>query len=158
MLLLHFFSSLSQHAFPYLQSRSTSPNTCSGTLSSVQELFEGKTTTVDDMIVPKFETLLQTLKLPTSALPLPLAVLCLNLFYASIFLGIVGSLLVLLNVRFGGVLLALFLLGVTPVMHNFWDYEGKESFVEMIMFMKNLSMLGACLMFIDKHKGKVKKD
>ena len=70
-----------------------------------------------------------------------------------------GSILILFNFRFGGSLLALFLLGVTPVMHNFWDYEGKEQFTEMIMFMKNLSMFGACLMFVDKPvapKGKQK--
>lgn len=38
-----------------------------------------------------------------------------------------------------------FLVGVTPVMHDFWNREGQEREMQQINFMKNLSLLGAAI-------------
>ena len=63
-------------------------------------------------------------------------------------LAIVGGLSILLGYRgrLGAWLIVLFLVGVTP-MHNFWavsDPVMKQ--LQMIMFMKNISMLGGALL------------
>src|SRR5690349_7013312 len=62
---------------------------------------------------------------------------------AALFSG-VGGLLVLfgLKVRLGATLLILFLIPTTVIMHAFWLYEGPTRDLQMIMFLKNLSMLG----------------
>jgi putative oxidoreductase len=50
----------------------------------------------------------------------------------------------------GIVLLAVFLVGVTPVMHNFWTVKDPQArMVEMINFSKNLALLGALLMLLE---------
>jgi putative oxidoreductase len=64
-------------------------------------------------------------------------------------LAFVGGLLILLGyrARIGAWLIALFLVGVTPMMHNFWavsDPMARQ--MQMIMFMKNVAMLGGALM------------
>jgi len=49
--------------------------------------------------------------------------------------------------RYGAWLIALFLLPVTVIMHNFWTIaEPMAARIQYIMFMKNLSMLGAALL------------
>jgi len=64
-------------------------------------------------------------------------------------LAFVGGLLILLGyrARIGGWLIALFLIGVTPMLHNFWavaDPMARQ--IQMIMFMKNVAMLGGALL------------
>ena len=44
--------------------------------------------------------------------------------------------------------LAVFLLVVTPIMHNFWGVPSRQQEQEMIHFLKNLTMLGAALLFL----------
>lgn len=63
-------------------------------------------------------------------------------------LAIVGGLSILLGYRakVGAWLIALFLVGVTP-MHNFWAvHDPVMAQIQMIMFMKNISMLGGALL------------
>jgi putative oxidoreductase len=49
--------------------------------------------------------------------------------------------------RAGAALLIIFLLGVTPMMHNFWVVEDPQARMsEMVNFMKNVALLGAALM------------
>ena len=43
--------------------------------------------------------------------------------------------------------IALFLIGVTPAMHNFWVESGAERAADMGHFMKNMALLGGTLMF-----------
>jgi putative oxidoreductase len=64
-------------------------------------------------------------------------------------IAILGGLSILLgyHARIGAWLIALFLIGVTPMMHNFWavtDPMARQ--MQMIMFMKNVSMLGGALL------------
>ena len=64
-------------------------------------------------------------------------------------LSIAGGLSILLgyNARIGAWLIALFLVAVTPMMHNFWAVKDPMmAQMQMIMFLKNLSMLGGALL------------
>ncbi|HEY1657729.1 MAG TPA: DoxX family protein [Candidatus Sulfotelmatobacter sp.] len=64
-------------------------------------------------------------------------------------LAIAGSLSILLGYRakIGGWLIALFLIGVTPMMHKFWGVTDPMAHqLQFNMFMKNLSMLGGALL------------
>jgi putative oxidoreductase len=63
-------------------------------------------------------------------------------------LALVGGLSILLGYRakFGAWLIILFLVGITPMMHNFWAVtDPMMRQMQMVMFMKNLSMLGGAL-------------
>jgi putative oxidoreductase len=64
-------------------------------------------------------------------------------------LAIVGGLSILLGyrARMGAWLIALFLVGVTPMMHKFWVVPDPMMHqLQMIMFMKNMAMLGGALL------------
>jgi putative oxidoreductase len=68
---------------------------------------------------------------------------------ASGIIAILGGLSILLGYRakLGAWLIALFLVGVTPMLHNFWTVaDPMMCQMQMIMFMKNVSMLGAALL------------
>jgi len=71
-----------------------------------------------------------------------------------VFAGI-GGLLVLLGVqiRLGAVLLILFLLPLTIVMHAFWMYEGANQEMQMLMFLKNISIIGGLLVLASSESG-----
>lgn len=59
-----------------------------------------------------------------------------------------GGLCILLGVlpRWGLAALALFFIGVTPVMHDFWNYaEPMARAAQMVNFTKNVALLGAVL-------------
>lgn len=50
--------------------------------------------------------------------------------------------------KIGAILLVVFLVPVTFIMHAFWSIEDPmQSQMQMVMFLKNLSMLGGALMF-----------
>jgi putative oxidoreductase len=64
-------------------------------------------------------------------------------------LALVGGLSVAIgyHARIGAWLIALFLVCVTPLMHKFWTVsDPMMHMMQFIMFMKNLSMLGAALL------------
>jgi putative oxidoreductase len=64
-------------------------------------------------------------------------------------LAVIGGLLILLGfrARIGAWLIALFLVGVTPMMHKFWAISDPMIHqTQFVMFMKNLAMLGAALL------------
>jgi putative oxidoreductase len=63
-------------------------------------------------------------------------------------IALVGGLSVLLGfrTRFGAVLLVIFLVPVTVMMHNFWAVTDPVTHhIERAMFLKNLTMLGGAL-------------
>ena len=63
-------------------------------------------------------------------------------------LALAGGLSILLGyrARMGAWLIVLFLVGVTPMMHNFWSVTDPMIYqMQMVMFMKNVSMLGGAL-------------
>ncbi|WP_415383106.1 DoxX family protein [Halosimplex sp. TS25] len=48
----------------------------------------------------------------------------------------------------GALLVIGFLVGVTPVMHDFWGQEGEDRQNELIHFLKNAGLAGAALVFL----------
>ncbi|ADJ14931.1 DoxX family protein [Halalkalicoccus jeotgali] len=43
-----------------------------------------------------------------------------------------------------------FLVGVTPLMHDFWNAEGQERDTEQTNFLQNVALLGAALVFLGR--------
>jgi putative oxidoreductase len=76
------------------------------------------------------------------------------LLLATVF-ELIGGLLVFLGlwVRFGALLLILFLVPSTFVFHHFWELQGLERSTQMINFMKNTSILGGLLIILALGKG-----
>ncbi len=76
-------------------------------------------------------------------------------------LSLAGGLSILLgyHAKFGAWLLVLFLVPVTLMMHKFWAIaDPSEAQVQMVMFMKNLSMLGGALIITQFGAGPVSFD
>ncbi|MBI2185594.1 MAG: DoxX family protein [Acidobacteria bacterium] len=64
---------------------------------------------------------------------------------------VIGGLSVLLGLwpHIGAACLGLFLIGVTPIMHDFWDIaDPVQRMNEMAHFTKNLALLGGVLMMV----------
>ena len=88
----------------------------------------------------------------------PLASLSVPLSGAMVF---VGALSVLLGykARYGAWLIVLFLIPVTLSMHNFWAVSDPAAAgIQQIMFMKNMSMLGAALLIAHFGSGPLSLD
>jgi len=76
-------------------------------------------------------------------------------------ISVVGGLSILLGYRakIGAWLIVLFLLIVTPIMHKFWGLtDPMMAQVQMINFMKNLSMLGGALLIVQFGAGPLSLD
>ena len=76
-------------------------------------------------------------------------------------LAIVGGLSILLGyrARIGAWLIVLFLLGVTPMMHKFWGVADPMMHqMQMIMFMKNVAMMGGALLITQFGSGPLSLD
>lgn len=76
-------------------------------------------------------------------------------------MALVGGLSILMGykARVGALLIALFLIPVTLMMHNFWVYEDPAvAHMQQINFMKNLAMLGGAFLVIYFGAGPVSLD
>lgn len=69
---------------------------------------------------------------------------------------IVGSISVILGykVQIGASLLLVFLVLATYFFHDFWTFEGQEREMQMIQFMKNLSLMGTMVYLIANGSGR----
>ena len=83
---------------------------------------------------------------PSPRLMLALAIVFLLFGSVSVILGY--------HARFGAALLLVFLALATYYFHDFWTFTGQEKDMQMIQFMKNLSMMGAMLFLIANGPGK----
>lgn len=66
-------------------------------------------------------------------------------------LALIGGVSVILGyrARFGALLLLVFLVPVTLVMHKFWGLPDPQvAMMQKIQFMKNVSLMGGCLMIM----------
>ncbi len=64
------------------------------------------------------------------------------------------SILVGFKARYGAWLIVLFLVPVTLSIHHFWTFTNAGEYqIQMIMFMKNISMLGAALIITQLGSG-----
>ena len=99
--------------------------------------------------IPQFSAVVGYME--SKGVPLP----NLMLVGAIVFL-LVGSLSVITGykTRLGATLLLVFLILATYFFHNFWQLEGEARQMEMIQFMKNLSMAGAMLFLIANGGGR----
>ena len=77
------------------------------------------------------------------------------LLAASVICEIVGGLLVFLGlgVRLGALLLLLFMIPATVLFQHFWTFQGPERELQMVMFLKNLSIIGGLLGLLAYDKG-----
>ncbi len=73
---------------------------------------------------------------------------------------IVGSLSVIagFKIRFGAALLLVFLVLATYFFHDFWNFEGQEQQMQMIQFMKNLSLMGTMVFLMANGAGGMSLD
>ncbi len=68
---------------------------------------------------------------------------------------IAGSLSIIVGfrARIGAGLLAIFLAAATYYFHDFWTFTGQDQQLQMIQFMKNLSLFGTMLFFMANGTG-----
>ncbi|MGD9126538.1 MAG: DoxX family protein [Planctomycetia bacterium] len=71
-----------------------------------------------------------------------------------------GGLSVLLGVkaRLGALALLIFLLPVTLIFHDFWQYADLEQTMQMIHFLKNLAIMGGLLVLLGHGAGPISYD
>jgi putative oxidoreductase len=79
---------------------------------------------------------------------------------AAIVLELGGGLLVALGyrARLGAFALAVFVVPTTLIFHDFWTLTGPDYQLQMIMFLKNLSMLGGLLLVMAFGPGRFSVD
>lgn len=79
---------------------------------------------------------------------------------AAILFEVGGGLSVALGykAKLGAAALIIFLIPATPIFHNSWTYQGMEQEVQMIMFMKNLAIMGGLLSVIGLGAGPLSLD
>lgn len=64
--------------------------------------------------------------------------------FLSLVVEIAGGLCILLGLqaRISALLLCVYLIPVTLIMHNFWGYTGPEHQMQLVNFLKNISIMG----------------
>jgi putative oxidoreductase len=76
-------------------------------------------------------------------------------------MALVGAISIIIGykAKWGAWILVAFLIPVTLIMHNFWAYtDPMQHQMQMIMFMKNLSMLGGALLIASHGAGSISLD
>jgi putative oxidoreductase len=103
--------------------------------------------------IPKFNDV--ATYMASEGVPLPQVMLV----GAIVFL-IAGSLSVIagFRIRVGAALLLVFLVLATYFFHDFWKFEGQEQQMQMIQFMKNLSMMGTMVFLMANGAGALSLD
>ena len=98
--------------------------------------------------IPKFNDVVGSMA--SEGVPMPQVALV----GAIVFL-IAGSLSVIagFKIRLGATLLLLFLVLATYYFHDFWKFEGQERQMQMIQFMKNLSLMGTMVFLMANGAG-----
>jgi putative oxidoreductase len=73
---------------------------------------------------------------------------------------VAGSLSVIAGykTRIGAALLLVFLILATYYFHDFWNFEGQEQQLQMIQFMKNLSLMGTMVFLMANGGGALSLD
>lgn len=78
------------------------------------------------------------------------------LLYGAIFLLITGGLMVLFGYRstLGAIMLLMYWVPVTFIVHDFWNFPLPELRIQSILFMKNIAITGGLLMLVGKGSGR----
>lgn len=103
--------------------------------------------------IPKFNDVVSYMA--SEGVPLPQFALV----GAIVFL-VAGSLSVItgFKTRYGAAMLLVFLVLATYFFHDFWNFRGQEQQLQMIQFMKNLSLMGTMLFLIANGPGAMSVD
>ena len=103
--------------------------------------------------IPKFSDVAKYMA--SEGVPLPQLMLV-----GAISFLIVGSLSIIAGykARMGAGLLFVFLVLATYFFHDFWNFDGQEQQMQMIQFMKNLSLIGTMLYLIANGAGPMSLD
>ena len=103
--------------------------------------------------IPKFNDVANLMA--SKGVPLPQIALA----GAIVFL-VAGSLSVIagFKTRSGAAMLLVFLVLATYFFHDFWNFRGQEQQLQMIQFMKNLSLMGTMLFLIANGPGAMSVD
>jgi putative oxidoreductase len=103
--------------------------------------------------IPKFNDVVDYMA--SEGVPLPNVALV-----GAIVVLIIGSLSVIagFRIRIGAGLLLAFLVLATYFFHDFWKFEGQERQLQMIQFMKNLSLMGTLLFLMANGAGAMSLD
>ena len=91
----------------------------------------------------------------SKGLPLPQV-----LAFMTAALEVIGGIALVIGfqARWAALALALFTLLATVLFHNFWAMPAAQQFVEQLMFMKNLSIVGGLLMVVSLGAGPASVD
>lgn len=78
------------------------------------------------------------------------------LLYGAIFMLYLGGILVLLGYRstLGAILLLIYWVPVTFIVHDFWNSPKEDLRLDSILFMKNMAIIGGLLMLVGKGSGR----
>jgi len=78
------------------------------------------------------------------------------LLYGAIFLLLVGGLMVLFGYRstLGAIMLLMYWVPVTFMVHDFWMYPKDQVRIQSILFMKDIAIIGGLLMLVGKGSGR----
>lgn len=103
--------------------------------------------------IPKFNDVANLMA--SEGVPLPQ----ISLLGAIVFL-VAGSLSVIagFKTRSGAAMLLVFLVLATYFFHDFWNFRGQEQQLQMIQFMKNISLMGTMLFLIANGPGAMSVD
>lgn len=103
--------------------------------------------------IPKFNDVANLMA--SKGVPLPQIALA----GAIVFL-VAGSLSVIagFKTRSGAAMLLVFLVLATYFFHDFWNFQGQEQQLQMIQFMKNISLMGTMLFLIANGPGAMSVD
>lgn len=117
---------------------------CIFIFSAIQDILQWNTQ--EEYIFTALTSALSSGKVSALVLPLINFILPkLSIFFAvAILLKLLGGICVLCKwkVRFGTLLLLLFLIPVTIIMHDFWDKAGAAQAQELVQFWKNVAIAG----------------
>ena len=82
------------------------------------------------------------------------------LLVVSIIIELTAALMIMLGwrARLGALALLLWMIPVTVLYHNFWTMVDMEQFINRIMFLKNISLMGAMLYIISYGSGRYSLD
>jgi uncharacterized membrane protein YphA (DoxX/SURF4 family) len=69
---------------------------------------------------------------------------------AAITIQILGALSLILGykIRWGAAILMIFIIPASMIFHDFWNLQGSERLTELIIFMKDVGVLGGLLAFL----------
>eukprot|EP00854_Cymbomonas_tetramitiformis_P021123 gene21123-25362_t len=110
-----------------------------------------------DATKAKLEAAINAQFQPVSAFKFP-EVADKDLLMVAMGLEAVGAVLYIFGFNLGARMLMLFLLAVTPIMHDFWNETDPDAqTVNLIMFLKNVALFGQLLTFTAMNSASAKK-